>query len=328
MRWRGNSRYPLYTCFSCKFKRRKPALRNRGLGGGRNLPLTMNSVAANPLIGQTASMLRSTRTKFLNLLMCLCLPALPITCLAQPAQQDSTGNLAALLQRQVGWDDALPDKKNPSGLHFKFLKIDEASTPEGHQVRYRVYVPGASEKPKYALGTWKIGSDLQILPVDVYVNAQGLLMVHKPRPDQENSDSVADDDELDLATPAARGEPVRFVLATPDGKFMVPGTVVPFPIESKGSTCRIEVRLVEPEGQAILIYADGLPPNSEIPFQAVSAGEPETSKFSVNANGHAVTTDLPYVDGKAMGILKVTVDAKGCLTSVEIPWGKGTYHPL
>jgi hypothetical protein len=286
----------------------------------------MNSFAANPLIGQNASMLRSTGAKFLNLLMGLCLSSLPIICLAQSASQNSAGNLLDLVQRQVGWDDALSDPKNPSGLHFRFSKIDEASTPQGHVVRYRAYVPGASQKQKFALGVWSIGSDLQILPVDVYVNAKGLLMVHKPRPDQENSDSVADDDELDLATQAAQGEPVRFVLATSDGKFMVPGTVVPFPIESKGSTCRIGVRLVEPEGHAILIYADGLPPNSEIPFQVVSAGDPKTSKFSANAKGHAVTIDLPYVDGKDTGILKITVAAKGCSTSVEIPWGKGTYR--
>lgn len=290
------------------------------------MALIINLLAGNPYIEQNASMPWSTRAKFLNFLMCLCLTSSPIACLAQSPPHNSGENFADLLRRQVGWDDALPDEKNPSGLHFQFLKIDESSAPQGRLVRYRAYVPGASEKQKYALGIWRIGSDLQILPVDVYVNAKGLLMVHKPRPDQENSDSVADDDELDLATQAARGEPVRFVLATSDGRFMVPGTIVPFPIESKGLTCRIELRLVEPDGQAILIYADGLAPNSEVPFQVVSAGDAEAAKFNANANGHAVTTDLPYVDGKDTGILKVTVDAKGCSTSAEIPWGKGTYH--
>jgi hypothetical protein len=266
------------------------------------------------------------RNKFLSLLACACLASPLLSCRIAAAQQNPHNALSDLIQRQVGWDDARADKKNPSGLHFRFSKIDETAAKDGRLVRYRAYVAGAAENEKYSLGTWKIGSELQILPVDVYVNAKGLLMVHKPRPEQENSDTVADEDELDLATTAARGEPVRFVLATANGKLMVPGTVVPFPIESSGGACRIELRLAQPEGQAVLIYADGLPPNTVVPFKAVSSGEEETPTLAANSAGHAATVDLPYVDGKEAGVLKVVVAAKGCAASLEIPWGKGSYH--
>jgi hypothetical protein len=167
-----------------------------------------------------------------------------------------------------------------------------------------------------------------VIADEVYVNAKGLLMVHKPRPEQEDKDIVEDADEIDLATSAARGEPVRFVLASADGAVLIPGTVVLYPIESKDGTCKLEVRLGLPDGEAVLIYADGLPPKSEVPIQLASAGEAEAGKFSVNASGHAATIDLPYVDGKDSGTLKVTLATKGCSTSVEIPWGKGSYHPL
>jgi hypothetical protein len=160
------------------------------------------------------------------------------------------------------------------------------------------------------------------------VNAKGLLMVHKPRPEQENKDSVEEADELDLAVQAARGEPIRFVLAAADGKFMVPGTIVPFPIEGKDGNCRLEIRLATPDAEAVLIYADGLPPNTDVPFQSNSAGESEQAKFSANGNGHAATADLPYVDGKGSGILKTVLNTKQCSVSVGIPWGKGTYKPL
>lgn len=255
----------------------------------------------------------------------ICLALSPSAC---NSQSPSNANMRDLVQRQVGWDDALPNQKNPTGLHFTFTKIDETPSRNGRLVRYRVYVPGASEKKTYTLGTWKIGSELHVLPIDVYVNAKGLLMVHKPTPEQENSDSVADADELDLATVAARGEPVRFVLATEDGKFMVPGTVVPFPISGSGTNCRIEARLVQPDGQAILLYADGLPPNSVIPFKAFSEGDTETPTFATNAAGHAATIDMPFVDGKDSGTLKVAIDSKGCSTSLEIPWGIAAYHVM
>lgn len=224
-------------------------------------------------------------------------------------------------------DDALPDEKNPAGLHFRFAKIDEASSSGNHFLRYRAYVSGAPESKKFALAAWKIGSDLQVMPVDVYVNAKGLLMAHKPRPDQETKDSVDSDDEIDLAVEAARGEPIRFVLISTDKELLVPGTLVPFPIESRAGNCRLEVRLALPDAEAVLLYADGLPPNTDVPIQSVSAGDTESSEFGVNAQGHAATIDMPYVDGKDSGTLKVTVATKECSTSVEIPWGKGTYHP-
>jgi hypothetical protein len=225
-------------------------------------------------------------------------------------------------------DDALPDEKNPTGLHFRFSKIDEATLSQGHFLRYRAYVAGAPVDKKYALGIVKIGSDPQVLPGDVYVNARGLLMAHKPRPDQMDKEAVESADELDLAVQAARGEPIRFALVSVDQELMVPGTIVPYPIENSDRKCRLELRLALPDAEAVLIYADGLPANSEVDFQSLSAGEAETGKFSVNGSGHGATVDMPYVEGKEKGTLKIGLDTKDCSTSVEIPWGKGSYHPL
>jgi hypothetical protein len=249
-------------------------------------------------------------------------------CLAQPAQQSIPPKIVAQLKQQIGIDDALPDESNPSGLHLRFARFAENDSDQGHFAVYRAYVLGASEKLKYTLAMFKIGQPAQILPGDVYVNAKGLLMANKPQPSQENEDFVDSDDEVDFAIQAARGEPVRFVLATPDGKTLIPGTVVPYPIVSEDHGCRLEMRLALPEGIAVLIYADGLPPNSEIPFQSISEGESHPGVLHTNSAGHAATIDLLYVAGKDMGTLKVTLNTRGCATSVEVPWGKGTYQPM
>jgi hypothetical protein len=286
-------------------------------------------------------MLPNARISLLKFLPCLCLASLSQFPFAQTSNKTSppvvvgvtptvkTGEeLKADLHKQLGWDDNLPNRVNPSGLHFQFSKIGDLNLPQGHVINYRAYIHGAAENRKYYLGVWKVGAEIQILPTAVYVNAKGLLMDHKPRPDQENKDSVEEEDELDLALQAARGEPIRVILATADGKFMVPGTVVPFPIENNDKSCHLEIRLASPDAEAILIYADGLPPNTEIPFQSISAGEVSQNKFTVNANGHAAAADLPYVEGKISGIVKETLTTKECSVSVEIPWGKGSYHPL
>ena len=235
-----------------------------------------------------------------------------------------------MLNKQVGWDTAGANPKNPAGLRLRFVKIDEdrLSLPgtKGRSVRYRVFVSGLADGAKYTMGIWKIGSELAMLSDEVYANKKGLLMVHKPKPEQENANAVGRKDELDLSLQAAKGEPVRFVLATPDGKLVVPGTVVPFPIEADTGRCRLELRLGLPDAQAVLVYADGLPPNSAVPLNSDSSGEAMPTSLQVDAKGHASTVDLPFIDGAVQGVLKVGIQIPSCNVSVHVPWGQGTYH--
>jgi hypothetical protein len=237
-----------------------------------------------------------------------------------------------MLNAQVGWDDALAGEHNPTGLHMQFSKIDSEAFLQGktvgHFVRYRILVPGAPQEQPYALAQWKIGGQPQIAQTRVYVNAKGLVMLHQPRPDQQDKDAVEPEDELDISLQTAAGEPVRYALTSADGKLIVPGTVVPNPIEKQAGNCRLEARLALPDAEGVLIYAEGLDPNADVPFQAISEGDAHPSSFHSNAHGHAATVDLPYVKGKIAGVLRVSLAAKGCSVAIDIPWGKGTYKPL
>jgi hypothetical protein len=237
-----------------------------------------------------------------------------------------------MLNAQVGWDDAMPGEHNPTGMHMNFVKIDSEAFMQGktvgHFVRYRVLVPGAPQEPVYALAHWKIGGQIQVAYNQVYVNAKGLLMLHRPRPDQQDKDAVDPADELDLTLQTAAGEPVRYALTASENNLIVPGTVVPNSIEKEDGNCRLEARLAMPDAEGVLIYADALEPGAEVPFQAISEGESHPGSFHTNAKGHAAAVNLPYVKGKSAGTLKVSVAAKGCSVSIEIPWGKGTYKPL
>ncbi len=278
-------------------------------------------------MAQNGAMVHPPRIVLVNFLSIFCLASLVPVFSVQASKKTPTEEVQDLLQRQTGWDEDRPNEKNPAGLQFQFFKTDEATSSGKRLLHYRAYVPGAPESKKYTLTVWKIGSDPHILSGDVYVNAKGLLMMHKPRPEQEDSDFIGGN-ELLLAVQAARGEPVRYALASTDKELLISGTVVPFPLEDTDRGCRLEVRLALPDARAVLISVDGLPANTEIPFQMVSAGEPETGKFSVDAQGHAVTTDLPSVYGRDSGSLRVTLVTAACSTAVEVPWGKGSYHPL
>ncbi|MGA3009410.1 MAG: hypothetical protein ABSD72_04045 [Terracidiphilus sp.] len=221
----------------------------------------------------------------------------------------------------MNWDENPANGKNPDGLHFQFFKIDESSSSGKSIVTYRVYVPGVPVSKKYALTAWRIGSEPRPVPGDVYVNGKGLLMVHKPKPGQEDSDFV-EDDELHLNVQAARGEPVRYALTSSDKQIVIDGTVVPFPLEANGNGCRLEVRLGAPDADGVLISADGLPANADVPFQLVSGGVADAASFHADAQGHAVTMGLPFVGGDDLGFLRVTLVTQGCSAAVEVPWGK------
>lgn len=274
-------------------------------------------------------MMQSPRIARWNLLFVFCLATFAQASPAQTLQPTASDEVRNLLQWQISWDTAGPGGKNPSGLHFQFFKTDEMAASGKRLVRYRVYVPGVPENKKYSLTVFKIGSDPHILSNNVYVNAKGLLMAHKPRPEQENSD-FAGDDEYQLAAQGARGEPVRYSLASADRELVIPGTVVPFPLEDTGTNtgCRLEVRLALPDATAVLIYADGLPANTELPFQVVSTGEPETEKFNANDQGRAVAAAIPSTNGSKQGTLRVSLAIPECSAAVELPWGEGSYHPL
>lgn len=241
-------------------------------------------------------------------------------------------DVVKMLNAQVGWDDALPGEHNPAGLRMNFAKIDSEAFLQnnavGHFVRYRVLVPGAPQKPVYALAQWKIGGKIQVAYNQVYVNAKGLLMLHRPQPDQQDKDALDPADELDLSLQTAAGEPVRYALTSSESNLIVPGTVVPNPIEKKDGACRLEARLAMPGAEGVVIYADGLEPGTDVPFQAISEGEAHPGSFHTNAHGHAATVNLPYVKGKSNGVLQVSIASKGCSVSIEIPWGKGSYKPL
>jgi hypothetical protein len=273
------------------------------------------------------AMLSTRRIALLNLLPCLCLATLVPVFSAQSTKQTVSDETQDLFQRQIGWDENQPSEKNPNGLSFQFFNTGDTTSSGKRLMHYRAYVFGAPESKKYTLTVWKIGADPQIVFRDVYVNAKGLLMVHKPSPEQENSDFVGDD-ELHLAVQAAQAEPVRYMLTSSDKELIVYGTVVPFPIEKTDGACQLEVRIALPDAIAVLIYVDGLPANAVIPFQLISAGETETRKFNVNAQGHAVMNEYPAVKGRESGSLRVTLATTDCSVAVDIPWGPGSYHPL
>ena len=233
-----------------------------------------------------------------------------------------------MLKTQIYIDEGM---SNPKGPRLRFVKLDELNTHEMHRFRYRVYADGAPADQPLIFAYWRIGTALKnmaVLSSEAYVNRKGLLLLKKPSPGAEDSETVSDGTELDVALPFAKGEPARFILRSKDNKFLIPGTLVPFPIESTDQGCKLSGLLAEPGGTALVLYAEGFPPNSDVTLEGNSEGEIQTREKHIDKNGHLEIAEFPSVIGKESGTVTETIRTKGCTVSVQIPWGKGSYKPL
>ena len=235
-----------------------------------------------------------------------------------------------LLQSQVAWDRATPEPTNPLGMHLRFVKIDDAASAASAP-RYRVFADGAPENKVFSFGSWLVSKDIVhdsnyiyanagvSGSRDVYVNARGLLMYHKPKPEEARSSRLAD--ELEVTPVAAPGEPIRYMLDSLDEELQIVGTLVPHPVEAEDEGCRLEVRIAQPDAAAVLIFVEGFKAKSKVPVVLQSANGSVTPVVVTDEDGRAVLAGFPHVPNKTQGVLKVTAEGASCLPSVELPWG-------
>jgi len=228
--------------------------------------------------------------------------------------------LHRLLTRQAKWDAAVLSNPDQSGFRLRLVKIDEAAPPSGAvTAHYRVFAEGAPQDKVFVLNTWPVSNELSVDPRDMYVNAQGLVLPHRPKPEQETV-MKAVGEELEVRAGKGNGEPARFVLTSRDGETSVYGTLVEHPLVSYDHECILEVRVAQPNATAALIFADGFPAKAKVPLVLESEGSQATDVLDTNADGHAVIAVLTTVPGKTQGTLKVTAEGHNCLPSVLVPW--------
>lgn len=237
-------------------------------------------------------------------------------------QPTPSKELLSELIRQIRWDTR-GRYQNPQGLSLRFEKVAGPASPATALAQYRVFAEGAPENKIYTLGVWPIGKNLSYGSQEIYANAQGLLMVHRPTADQETS-FKAPGDELYLAPQVNAAEPVRYILTSKDQQLSILGTLVPQPVVAHDQECTLEVRIAEPDAAAVLLVTNGFPAQAKIPLVLESEGETVTLMMTTDSGGQAEVADFPVVHGKPQGTLKATAEGSDCLPSTLLPWGTST----
>lgn len=229
-------------------------------------------------------------------------------------------NLVDSLSREAHWDEE-SGSLNPDNLRLRFEKIDEQAQPGGlFTDRYRVFADGAPENKVFVFGSWPINQEFAYDPRDIYVNGQGLLMIHKPTPDQEMSLKLPGD-ELVVSTTTATAEPVRYLFARRDHELLIPATLVSHPVKAEENGCRLEARLAASDASSVLILAEGVPEKAKIPLVLESGNLSITLEMDTDQDGKAVVAAFPFIPGKPQGILRATAEGPGCLPTLVLPWG-------
>jgi hypothetical protein len=225
-----------------------------------------------------------------------------------------------ILVQQLHWDNGGAGNLDRLAFHLRFVKVGETQTPEGGVTRYRIFAEGAPENKVYSLGTWEIGKDSGYSDQDVYVNAQGLVMTHRPNPEEETASQLPAV-EVEVSPKNISGQPTRYALISRDGQMTAFGTLVPHPIVSQEGGCRLEARIAAPGSAAVLIVADGFTAQSRLKVVLESQGEVSNVDALTDGNGHTVVAGFPIIHGVAQGTLKASAEGQNCLPSVLLTWG-------
>jgi hypothetical protein len=227
------------------------------------------------------------------------------------------------LVHQLHWDNGAAGNLDRQAYHLRFEKVGETQTPEGSVPRYRIFAEGLPENKVYGLGIWEVGKPMKSPDHDVYVNEQGLLMTHRPHPEEEIASRLPGD-ELIVSPTGSSGEPTRYAIISRDNEVTAYGTLVPHPVVSLEGSCRLEARVAAPGSAAVLIVADGFAPQTRLPVVLESLGEVSNIYVVTDRNGHAELAGFPFIQGKTQGTLKASAEGEDCLPSVQLTWDSGT----
>jgi len=108
-------------------------------------------------------------------------------------------------------------KNNTPGAELWAREISRLKTAEGTLVQYEFFASNLPKDLEYRFGTLRINQELQMDSKPKTLDFMGRLI-------------DGPDDPLYLFAMAAKGEPYRFQLASPDGKYRAFLSLVPFPI--------------------------------------------------------------------------------------------------
>lgn len=199
--------------------------------------------------------------------------------------------------------------------------VIKESERSGQVIKLRLIAEGLPKDGVYSLVTWPVTQKgLSVALRGVTLDASGLAICAGTLGTCGSADKP--NDPIDLVTQPIPGEPVRMGLVSADGAVKVFAKLVPNPLRGEDRGCSVEATLLTPGAELVSIVGSGFPPVIDLTMDTESEGERHGGKGQTDANGRYVSAILPYKQGVAGGIAKVTLKAAKCMPSVSVAWGR------
>lgn len=228
-----------------------------------------------------------------------------------------------LARNQANWG---PANSSP-GTSLTLIDKGHKSTPEGTQVTFSLHATGFKPGDAIDLLRWPLDSGVKQVATGLTVDASGQLIC----PEISQGDcltSMQPGDPVHIKAVAARGEPLRVAIISPDQKKRTETTIIPFPIESVSNGCKLEVILGTKNASLVLLEGAGFPKNTKVELHIVTFGQDRPVTTTTNATGGLIIADLPAVTGHPSGTTTISYHGTTCSPSLSFPWGANSYHPL
>jgi hypothetical protein len=245
----------------------------------------------------------------------------------QPKAQQSTGTPAqpqgpsdeALMkktaQATIDWDSATT---KGAKAEVQLIKKDQV---EGKAVvQYRLKVRGAPKNKLYSLVAWPIVMTEPATIMDgLAIAADGT--VGCPPDSTKSCAQRMKGAELKLTYTPGIGEIYRHALISEDHTARIFFSIVPAPMIEHDKQCSLEIVRLSPRFELALIRGKGFTPGDQLNFHTQSYQEIHDSQPTANPQGEFWATLTPFVKGRTMGTMQVSVKSTSCAPALSFEWG-------
>jgi hypothetical protein len=212
------------------------------------------------------------------------------------------------------------DKSTSQGAKVEVLLIKKDLAQGKPVLQYRVKLSGAPKNKLYSLIAWPI-----TLPQPATV-MEGLAIagdgtVGCPPDSTRSCAQRMKGAELKLTYSPDIGEIYRHALISEDHTTRVFFSIVPAPMVEHDNTCSLEIVRLSPRFELALIRGTGFAPGEVLNFHSVSYQEIHDSQPKANPQGEFWATLTPFVKGRKLGTMQVSVKSRSCAPSLSFEWG-------
>ena len=212
------------------------------------------------------------------------------------------------------------DKKTTPGASVNVQLIKKDQVDGKPVLQYHVKVNGAPKNKFYTLMAWPITLAAPVEMVKgLVIAADGT--VGCPPDSTRSCAQQMKGAELKLTYTPGIGEIFRHALVSEDRTVGIFFSIVPAPMVEHDKACSLEVVRLSPRFELALIRGKGFAPGELVAFHTDSYQEVHDSQTKANPQGEFWATLTPFVKGRTMGTMQVSVRSKSCSPALAFEWG-------